>query len=328
MSRNILVTGGAGYIGSHTCKALHSAGYIPVTFDNLVSGHKWAVQWGPLVRADLKDRDALGLCFEQFKPEGVIHFAAFAYVGESVTDPAKYYANNVANTIGLLEAMRTYGCRRIVFSSTCAVYGIPKVLPLTESHPSAPINPYGHSKCFIEQILTDYGTAYGLRHVALRYFNAAGADPDGDLGEDHDPETHLIPLALRACRHGTRPLTVFGTDWDTPDGTCIRDYIHVTDLAAAHLLAMGYLETNKDGRFNLGNGNGYSVLDIINAIREVTGQEIRWQAGSRRAGDPSRLVADAGLAKRELGWSPCYPDMTDIICHAWQWMAKHEGFLA
>jgi len=328
MSRNILVTGGAGYIGSHTCKALHAAGYIPVTLDNLVSGHKWAVQWGPFVRADLKDRETLRQCFEQFMPEAVIHFAAFAYVGESVSDPARYYDNNVANTLSLLEVMRTQGCKKIVFSSTCAVYGIPNVLPLTEYHPCGPINPYGHSKHFIEQVLTDYGTAYGLRHVALRYFNAAGADPNGDLGEAHDPETHLIPLALKTCQPGTRPLTVFGIDWNTPDGTCIRDYIHVTDLAAAHLSAMGYLETNKNGRFNLGNGNGYSVLEIINAIGEVTGQKVRWQAGPRRAGDPSRLVADAGLAKREIGWNPRYPDLTDIIRHAWQWMAKYEGFLA
>lgn len=324
MARHVLVTGGAGYIGSQTCKALHEAGFVPVTYDSLVYGHKWAVQWGPFIKADLSDRDALRRCFAEFEPEAVIHFAAFAYVGESVTDPSKYYNNNVACTLNLLDVMREHGCEKIVFSSTCAVYGTPEALPLTESHPCRPINPYGRSKRFIEEIMADYGVAYGLRHVALRYFNAAGADPEGAVGEDHDPETHLIPLALRASLPASVPLTVFGTDWDTSDGTCVRDYIHVADLAEAHLAALRYLETNPHGIFNLGNGNGHSVKDIIDAIETVTGRQVNWQPGPRRAGDPARLVADASLARRELGWIPRHPDMTDIISHAWEWMKKHE----
>lgn len=322
MSSNILDTGGAGYIGSHTCKALHEAGYTPVTLDNLVYGHEWAVKWGPFVNADLCDRQALDECFEKYKPEAVIHFAAFAYVGESVTDPSKYYNNNVACSLNLLDAMRDHDCEKLVFSSTCAIYGIPEKLPLNENHTLAPINPYGHSKRFIEQIMADYGQAYGLRHVALRYFNAAGADPDGLLGEEHDPETHLIPLALRASLLGATPLKVFGTDWDTPDKTCVRDYVHVSDLADAHILALDYLKSHDNGVFNLGNGNGQSVLDIISTIQKVTGNKVNYQSAPRRQGDPSRLVADSAKAVSKLGWKPQYPGLESIIAHAWQWMQK------
>ena len=325
---NILVTGGAGYIGSHTCKALKLAGYTPVAYDNLVYGHRWAVQWGDLVHADLADVDALDACFDKYRPKAVIHFAAFTYVGESVQDPAKYYTNNVGCTLNLLDAMRKHECGRIVFSSTCAVYGTPQFMPLTEAHPLAPINPYGHSKRFIEQILADYGAAYGIRSAVLRYFNAAGADPDGDVGESHDPESHLIPLALRACLDNEHPLTVFGSDWDTPDGTCIRDYIHVADLAAAHLAAMGYLETHPAGAFNLGSENGHSVMEIIEAIKRVTGRPVNWNPGPRRDGDPARLVADSSLAKRELGWTPRYTDLDELIAHAWQWMQKQDSMPA
>lgn len=324
MAKHILVTGGAGYIGSHTCKALREAGYDPVAYDNLMYGHEWAVQWGPLIQGDLADKDALSRCFAEYAPEAVIHFAAFAYVGESVDNPSKYYANNVACTLNLLDVMREHECKKIVFSSTCAVYGAPESLPLAESHPCNPISPYGRSKQFVEQILADYGAAYGLRHSALRYFNAAGADPSGDVGEVHDPETHLIPLALRACLPDASPLKIFGMDWDTPDGTCVRDYIHVSDLAEAHLVALRYLETHRSGTFNLGNGDGHSVMDIIDAIEEVTGRQVNHIEGPRRAGDPARLVADASLARQHLGWIPQYPDMTDIIRHAWEWMKQHE----
>lgn len=322
MSKHVLVTGGAGYIGSHTCKALKGAGYTPVTYDSLVYGHEWAVKWGPFIHADLADRDSLRRCFDEYAPEAVIHFAAFAYVGESVTDPSKYYQNNVACTLNLLDAMRERGCEKIVFSSTCAVYGTPKTLPLTEAHPCAPINPYGRSKRFIEQIMADYGKAYGLRHVLLRYFNAAGADPEQEVGEDHDPETHLIPLAMRACLDGASPLTVFGTDWDTQDGTCVRDYVHVSDLADAHLLALAHLNKNRRGTFNLGNGSGHSVSEIISAIEKVTGNKVNWEPGPRRHGDPSRLVADSTKAIRELGWKPRFADLEQIIGHTWDWMKK------
>ncbi|WP_245619853.1 UDP-glucose 4-epimerase GalE [Desulfobacter vibrioformis] len=321
---SILVTGGAGYIGSHTCKILALHGYTPVVLDNLVHGHEWAVNWGPLVVGDLSSREVLDRVFKVHNPSAVIHLAAFAYVGESVIDPSKYYTNNVICALNLLDAMRRHACEKIVFSSTCAVYGTPECLPLSESHPCGPINPYGRSKRFIEQIMADYGKAYGLRHASLRYFNAAGADPEGQLGEDHDPETHLIPLALKASLPGAMPLTVFGTDWDTPDGTCIRDYIHVVDLAEAHLAALHYLDTHPCCTFNLGNGNGHSVKKIIDTVEKVTGRPVNWETGPRRAGDPSRLVADAFLAKQKLGWTPCYQDITDIIGHAWQWMAKHK----
>ncbi len=318
MSRTILVTGGAGYIGSHTCKALALAGYEPVALDNLVYGHEWAVQWGPLVKADLADREAVARCFRDHRPEAVVHFAAYAYVGESVADPGKYYQNNVACTLNLLDAMRDAGCPRIVFSSSCAVYGLPEAMPMHEGLEPRPINPYGRTKLMVEKILADYGRAYGLEHVSLRYFNAAGADPDGELGEEHDPETHLIPLALKATLPGARPLTVFGTDWDTEDGTCVRDYIHVADLAQAHLAALEL--AGQSGTFNLGTGTGHSIRTILDAAQEVTGRAVAWNPGPRRPGDPPRLVADWTKAREILSWQPRYADIRTILEHAWNWM--------
>ena len=320
MSKNILVTGGAGYIGSHTCKALAARGFTPVTYDSMVYGHEWAVKWGPLVRGDIADRAALDAVFEEYNPAGVIHFAAFIAVGESVQDPAKYYRNNSVGTLTLLEAMRDHGVKPIVFSSTAAMYGMPQAVPIVESHPQWPINPYGWSKFMVERMLEDFGRAYGTRHCALRYFNAAGADPDGEIGEAHDPETHLIPLVLQAARNPEKPITVFGTDYDTPDGTCIRDYIHVNDLADAHIRALNYLADNNSAAINLGTGTGNSVQEIIEAARSVTGVDIQPQFGPRREGDPSRLVADRTLAKQKLGWEPQFTDITETIGHAWNWM--------
>ncbi len=320
MNKNILVTGGAGYIGSHTCKALAARGYTPVTLDSMVYGHKWAVKWGPLIKGDIADRAVLDAVFDEYKPEGVIHFAAFIAVGESVQDPAKYYRNNSVGTLTLLETMRDHGVKPIVFSSTAAMYGMPQVVPIPEDHPQWPINPYGWSKFMVERMLEDFGRAYGTRHCALRYFNAAGADPDGEIGEAHDPETHLIPLVLEAARNPERNVTVFGTDYDTPDGTCIRDYIHVNDLADAHIRALGYLADNDSAAINLGTGTGNSVQEIIEAARSVTGLDIDPVIGARRAGDPSRLVADRTMAKEKLGWEPQHVDISETITHAWNWM--------
>ena len=317
---SILVTGGAGYIGSHTCKALAQAGYEPVVYDNLVYGHESAVKWGPLEKGDTGDIDRVIAVIQKYRPIAVIHFAAYAYVGESVEDPGKYYRNNVMGTLGLLEAMRLCDISRFVFSSTCATYGMPETELLAESHPQRPINPYGHSKLMVEQILRDFDQAFGMKSLSLRYFNAAGADPDGDTGEDHDPETHLIPLVLDAAA-GKRPkITIFGDDYDTPDGTCIRDYIHVADLADAHLLALDALnrgyETNA---INLGVGKGYSVKEVIDTARQITGKEIDCEIGARRPGDPSRLVSAAGLASSVLDWQPRYPDLESIVETAWRW---------
>jgi len=316
----VLVTGGAGYIGSHACKALARAGYTPVAYDNLVYGHPWAVRWGPLEEGDIADRKRLDAVLEQYRPSAVMHFAAYAYVGESVTDPGKYYRNNVAGTLTLLEAMRDHGVSRLIFSSTCATYGVPLEIPITEAHPQAPINPYGATKWMIERMLADFDTAHGLRSIALRYFNAAGADPDAETGEAHDPETHLIPLVLDAAL-GRRPeVTVFGDDYDTPDGTCIRDYIHVTDLADAHVLALRALEAGAPSTaYNLGNGQGFSVREVIDRARQVTGRNIPVVIGPRRPGDPPRLVGDATRAMQDLGWQPRYADLDRILETAWAW---------
>ena len=317
----ILVTGGAGYIGSHACKALGAAGYDPVTLDNLIYGHEWAVRWGPLEQVDICDAARLDAIMTAYRPVAVMHFAAFAYVGESVADPAKYYANNVTGALTLLDAMRRHGVGRIVFSSTCATYGVPQQVPIPEVHPQAPINPYGRSKLMIEWVLRDYCAAYDMRAVALRYFNAAGADADAEIGEDHDPETHLIPLVLDAAA-GKRPaITVLGDDYPTQDGTCIRDYIHVTDLADAHVKALNALDARPGFQaFNLGNGAGYSVKQVIDTARRVTGREIPVRIGPRRPGDPPVLVGDAGAAKAKLGWQPQYSRLDDIIDSAWRWM--------
>ncbi len=317
---NVLVTGGAGYIGSHTCKALSRAGFTPVTYDNLVYGHEWAVKWGPLEKGDILDTSRLSRVIATYKPVAVIHFAAFAFVGESMENPAKYYRNNVAGTLSLLEAMHKNGVDKIVFSSTCATYGIPEKLPITEDTQQQPINPYGRSKWMIEHILADYGDAYGLKSISLRYFNAAGADLEGELGEYHDPETHLIPLILDTAADRRPNITIYGDDYDTPDGTCIRDYIHVSDLADAHVCAMMGLGDRKLARaYNLGTGNGYSVLEVIDAVRHLTSRDVMVQRGARRPGDPASLVADASRANRDLGWLPKYTKIGDIIESAWAW---------
>ena len=324
-SRNILVTGGAGYIGSHTCKALAEAGLVPIVYDNLSSGHEWAVRWGPLEKGDILDRVRLDEVFKAYSPSAVIHFAAHAHVGESVEQPAKYYRNNVVGSLNLLEAMRDYGVRKIIFSSTCATYGIPQRVPIPDDHPQYPINPYGASKLMMERMLADFDAAHGLRSISLRYFNAAGADPDGEIGEDHDPQTHLIPLVLEAAGGEGSCITIYGTDYDTPDGTCIRDYVHVSDLAQAHVLALQVLQEGcQSSSYNLGTGKGFSVREVISTARSVTGRSIAVREGSRRPGDPSRLVADSSRAKRELGWTPQYGKLEPVIATAWNWILKHR----
>jgi UDP-arabinose 4-epimerase len=322
---NILVTGGAGYIGSHACKALAKAGYTPIAYDNLVYGHEWAVKWGPLEIGDIADRNRLDAVIKQYQPEAVMHFAAYAYVGESVQDPGRYYRNNVAGTLTLLEAMRDHGIDKLIFSSTCATYGIPEQVPITEDHPQRPINPYGMSKLMIEQILRDFDHAHGIRSISLRYFNAAGADPEGEIGEAHDPETHLIPLVLDTASGKCSAITIFGDDYDTPDGTCVRDYIHVTDLADAHVLALKSLEDNSGTTaYNLGNGEGFSVREVIAITEEVTSQPVTVKLGSRREGDPALLVGSSGRALIGLKWKPKYSSLKTIIETAWAWNQK-EG---
>jgi UDP-arabinose 4-epimerase len=319
----VLVTGGAGYIGAHTCKALSRAGFLPVVYDNLVYGHERAVQWGPLERGDIGDGQRLREVFKKYQPMAVLHFAAYAYVGESVVDPGKYYRNNVAGSLTLLEAMQAAQIRNIVFSSTCATYGMPDRLPIAETAAQNPINPYGASKLMVERMLADFGIAHGMGYVGLRYFNAAGADPDGQIGEDHDPETHLIPLVLDAAS-GRRPdIAIFGTDYDTPDGTCIRDYIHVADLASAHVLALQALRAGKpSGFYNLGNERGYSVREVIAAVERISGLRVPVTLSPRRPGDPAALVSDATRAREELGWRPAYPGLDDMVKTAWAWHQK------
>lgn len=321
----ILVCGGAGYIGSHINKMLNQQGYETVVFDNLVYGHKEAVKWGELVIGDLADTDALKALFDRYEFDAVFHFAAYAYVGESVENPEKYYFNNVANTLNLLKAMKEHGVNKIIFSSTCATYGEPKRVPITEDMPQNPINPYGATKLMVERIFKDYNRAYGLQFVVLRYFNAAGADPDGEIGESHDPETHIIPLVLDAAS-GLRPdVKVFGTDYDTSDGSCVRDYIHVTDLASAHLLALHHLEEGKPSDFfNLGNEKGTSVLEVVESARRVTGRDFTATIAPRRPGDPAKLVGSSRKAQEVLGWKPEYVDIDTIVSHAWKWHEKKE----
>jgi UDP-glucose-4-epimerase GalE len=323
----ILVTGGAGYIGSHTVKRLLARGHDVTVYDNLSVGHRQAVPADRLVVADLKDVDLLDHTLVVNRIEGVIHFAASCYVGESVTQPAKYYQNNVLNSLHLLERIRRHGIGRIVFSSTCATYGVPETLPITETTPQRPINPYGNTKLIFEKMLADYSTAYGIGYTALRYFNAAGAAADGSLGEDHDPETHLIPNVL-AVALGKKPhVDVFGQDYPTPDGTCIRDYIHVDDLAEAHLLALETIVPGEGRAFNVGTGTGHSVQQVIQTAEEITGKTIPVKYGPRRAGDPPVLVASAEKIARELGWKPQFPKLSGIIETAWNWFLRHpQGY--
>lgn len=321
----ILVCGGAGYIGSHINKALHQEGYETVVFDSLIYGHREAVKWGTFVKGDLGNPDELEKVFSTYDIDAVFHFAAFTYVGESVEDPEKYYYNNVGNTLNLLKVMRKHGCNKIIFSSTCATYGEPEKLPLTEDMPQHPINPYGATKLMVERIFKDYHAAYGLEFVVLRYFNAAGADPDGEIGESHDPETHLIPLVLDAASGKRADIKVFGTDYDTPDGSCIRDYVHVTDLASAHLLALHHLEAGRGSDFfNLGNARGTSVLEVVESARRVTGRDFRATMTERRPGDPPKLVGSSEKAMRGLGWRPRFADIDVIVEHAWNWHQHAE----
>lgn len=321
----ILVVGGAGYIGSHTNKLLSQKGYETLVYDNLVYGHREAVKYGTLIVGDLADTEHLETVFRKNEIEAVFHFAAYAYVGESVTNPSKYYNNNVANTLHLLDMMIKYKVRNIVFSSTCATYGVPEEMPITEEMPQNPINPYGRSKLMMERILADYHAAYGLDYCCLRYFNAAGADPEGELGESHMPETHLIPLILAAAAGNREAVKVFGTDYPTPDGSCIRDYIHVADLADAHLRAMEYLKNRGESTYmNLGNCAGNSVLEVIEAARKVTGKEIKVQFDDRRAGDPPVLVGSAKKAEELLHWKPKYGDIEVVLEHAWKWYCNKE----
>lgn len=321
----VLVAGGAGYIGSHTCKALARAGHLPVVYDNLHTGHPWAVKWGPLVQGDINDAAALGAAIREHRPDAVINFAALAYVGESMVEPTRYYRTNVAGMITLVEVMQSHGIGSIVFSSSCATYGIPERLPVVEGLWQRPINPYGRTKLMGEEILRDACAAHGLGAISLRYFNAGGADPEGELGEEHDPETHLIPLVLQAAQ-GTRPsISVFGADYDTPDGTCVRDYVHVTDLANAHVSALMRCTPGTYQAYNLGAGYGASIGEIIDRARIVTGRDIRRVEAPRRAGDPPVLVADVSEAQKALDWKASHSSVDDIIRSAWTWMTENRS---
>lgn len=316
----ILVTGGAGYIGSHTCKALAKAGFLPICYDNLSTGHAYAVKWGPFIQADLQDRTKLQETLATFKPKAVLHFAADALVVESMRDPGKYYRNNVGSSLALLEAMQAAQIESIIFSSTCATYGHPKCHPITEEHPQIPINPYGRSKLMIEQILADYEMAYGLRSVCLRYFNAAGADLQTEIGENHTPETHLIPTLLQAALGLREEVVVYGSDFSSPDGSAVRDYIHVQDLAEAHVAALKWLlKEQTSAAINLGTGEGHSVFQIIEAVQAFCGQILPIRVEKRRPGEPGILTADYQKAKQLLGWSPQWSDLPTLISSAWKW---------
>lgn len=327
--QTILVTGGAGYIGSHAVLSLQQAGYEVVVLDNLVYGHQDIVEkvlQVELVVGDTNDRALLDRLFASHSIAAVMHFAAYAYVGESVTKPDKYYRNNVTGTLTLLEAMVEASVKKFVFSSTCATYGVPTIVPIPEDHSQNPINPYGATKLMVERMLTDFDHAYDFKSVSFRYFNAAGADPEGRLGEDHNPETHLIPLVLMAALGKRDSIAIFGTDYPTPDGTCIRDYIHVTDLAQAHVLGLEYLLKGGNSEiFNLGNGNGFSVKDVIETARQVTGKSIAAVEHDRRPGDPPALVGSGEKARSLLGWAPQYADLSKILTHAWQWHQKRHA---
>jgi len=318
----VLITGGAGYIGSHTAKLLAASGHTPIVFDDFTQGHDWAVKWGPLERGSLADQGRLREVFATHKVEAVVHFAASALVGESMSQPTKYFRNNTVATLNLLDAMREAGVATIVFSSTCATYGDPVRVPIDETHPQAPVNPYGESKLMVEKILRWYGSAYGMKWIALRYFNAAGADPEGEIGEDHDPETHLIPLVIGAALGTRPPVKVFGTDYPTPDGSAVRDYVHVMDLADAHRRALEGLGNGTASQaINLGTGQGHSVRSVIDTVNRVGGKKVPFEEAPRRAGDPPELVAAPGRAREVLGWSCRYAALEVIVEHAWKWHA-------
>ena len=320
MKPAVLVTGGAGYVGSHACKALARAGYLPVVYDNLIRGHTWAVKWGPLEVSDLSDGRALRTAIGKHDIKAVMHFAAYAYVSESMRLPELYFRNNVANTLHLLEVMLDAGVKTIVFSSTCATYGMPQEIPISEEHPQHPISPYGESKRFVEQALRWMGETHGFRWVALRYFNAAGADPEGELGEEHDPETHLVPLAVETALGQRSHIEIYGTDYETPDGTAIRDFVHVTDLADAHVLALGYLlQDGSSGAFNLGTGRGYSVAEVMRSVQRIAGRQVPTRQSPRRLGDPPILVAEARKAASLLGWKPGLSDLDTIVDTILSW---------
>jgi UDP-glucose-4-epimerase GalE len=318
----ILVTGGAGYIGSHACKALAMKGFEPIVYDNLSRGNRWAVKWGPLEEGDIADINRVRAVLELYQPSAVMHFAGFAYVGESVQNPLLYTCNNICGTTALLRATLEHGAVPFVFSSTCSSYGIPQTVPIQEDHPQRPINPYGFSKMAIERLLSDLDLSHGFRSISLRYFNAAGADPEGEIGEAHNPETHLIPLLLEAARGGTS-VRVFGADYDTPDGTCIRDYIHVVDIADAHLRALDYLlRGGSSCALNLSNARGYSVKEVINMAERVCGTPIKMEIAPRRNGDPPILIGSAARARSILGWRPTRSALETQIEDAWNWMMR------
>lgn len=321
----VLVVGGAGYIGSHMVRLLDRAGHHVVVLDNLSTGFRKAVTAGTLVVGDMGDRALVESTLREHSLDSVMHFAACALVGESVQDPGKYYQNNVAGTLALLEAMRAVGVKKIVFSSTCATYGIPSEMPIREGTPQEPVNPYGFSKLVCERMLEDYARAYGFGYAALRYFNAAGASPEGGIGEDHDPETHLIPIVLQVALQQRASIAIFGEDWPTRDGSCVRDYVHVDDLGQAHLAALEKIEAGEGIKVNLGTGRGYTVREVIDVCREVSGARIEVESGPRRQGDPPELVADPGLARELLGWAPRYTDIRSIIETAWQWHQTHPN---
>ncbi|MEL7030799.1 MAG: UDP-glucose 4-epimerase GalE [Pseudomonadota bacterium] len=323
----VFVTGGAGYVGAHCCKVFSKAGWNVVVYDNLSRGWADFVKWGPLIEGDILDRERLFASIKSVKPDAVAHFAAFAYVGESVSHPDKYYRNNVVGSLNLLDAMTASEVENIVFSSTCATYGNPHYLPIDEAHPQSPINPYGRSKLMVEQILKDYSDAFGIRSVALRYFNAAGADPDGEIGERHEPETHLIPLALRGAGDADYTLNILGDDYETRDGSAIRDYIHVMDLADAHLRALYYLgEGGGTTQINLGTGRGTSVIEIQKAVERMTQHDVRARTAPRRPGDPAVLVSSPTLANQILGWAPHFSSVDNLIHDAWNWHKKQDAF--
>jgi len=325
MARTVLVTGGAGYIGSHAAKALHRRGYRVVVLDNLTAGHREAVRYGPLVEGDVTDTATVRRAIREHHADAVMHFAAWLDVGESVRNPAGYYRNNVGGALAVLEALAAERVALFVFSSTCATYGEPATTPIDESHPQQPINSYGETKLAVERALPHFDRAYGIRSISLRYFNAAGADPDGEIGEDHSPEIHLIPRAIDAVLGGP-PLQVFGGDYPTPDGTCLRDYVHVSDLAEAHVLALErLLEGGASSAYNLGTGRPHSVRDVIDAVGQVAGRPVPWRLAPRRPGDPAVLYASAAKARAELGWTPRFPDLGAIVDTAWRWHRAHPA---